>query len=278
MDSLDAEKLIRKRVAQLAPELLDILSQAVQCDKLPSQTNDVYRLGFKNEERMLKLPKQPANPFIDRAIEQHNLNLLQASSINTPKCEFINDQGVQLMQAIPKSKRLNTEDLNDPAVLKKLATTIRQLHDSQLPFQGTLNPRKLLQDYAELASEKLTEDDKTQIQLALKKLDAQDISTQSMRPCHGDFNLNNILIDAKQSLWLIDWEFSARADPFWDIAQLSLSGNFSHQQKSHWLNFYCKDHSKKQQQESLSRLNTFEAATIWINRLWELINTHSPQS
>jgi thiamine kinase len=44
-------------------------------------------------------------------------------------------------------------------------------------------------------------------------------------PSHIDPNPTNFLRLPDRSLWLIDWEFSARADPCWDIAAIALDND-----------------------------------------------------
>ncbi len=39
-------------------------------------------------------------------------------------------------------------------------------------------------------------------------------------PSHNDLVLENILIDATGQIWLIDWEYSSMASPYWDLATL----------------------------------------------------------
>ncbi len=44
-------------------------------------------------------------------------------------------------------------------------------------------------------------------------------------PSHNDLVLENILTDAAGQIWLIDWEYSSMASPYWDLATLCNAAN-----------------------------------------------------
>lgn len=68
-------------------------------------------------------------------------------------------------------------------------------------------------------------------------------------PCHLDLHLHNFLDDGKK-IWIIDWEYGAMADPFFDLASWASVDRFSEDQMKEVLSFYL-DHPT---QEDLARL------------------------
>jgi thiamine kinase-like enzyme len=55
---------------------------------------------------------------------------------------------------------------------------------------------------------------------------------------HNDLVLENLMFDNSR-LWLIDWEYSAMASPYWDLATLCNAANLDLQQSQRLLRVYC---------------------------------------
>ena len=55
---------------------------------------------------------------------------------------------------------------------------------------------------------------------------------------HNDLVLENMMLDGTR-LWLIDWEYSAMASPYWDLATLCNCANLDVQQSRRLLRIYC---------------------------------------
>jgi len=55
---------------------------------------------------------------------------------------------------------------------------------------------------------------------------------------HNDLVLGNLMFDDRR-LWLIDWEYSAMASPYWDLATLCNAANLDLQQSQRLLAVYC---------------------------------------
>jgi len=57
-------------------------------------------------------------------------------------------------------------------------------------------------------------------------------------PSHNDLVLENLLLDDGRT-WLIDWEFSAMASPFWDLASLANAAGLDYAGSRELLRLYC---------------------------------------
>jgi thiamine kinase-like enzyme len=55
---------------------------------------------------------------------------------------------------------------------------------------------------------------------------------------HNDLVLDNLMLDDTR-LWLIDWEYSAMASPYWDLATLCNAANLDLAQSQRLLRVYC---------------------------------------
>ena len=76
---------------------------------------------------------------------------------------------------------------------------------------------------------------------------------------HGDLWANNFLDDGQQ-LWLVDWEFAGLSDGLYDLATLSMAGQYSEAEQQTLLNLY--GYVAPNALENLCRMQ-------WIARLFE---------
>ena len=74
-----------------------------------------------------------------------------------------------------------------------------------------------------------------QAERVLKRLQARN---EIYVASHNDLVLENLLVDGSR-LYLIDWEYSAMASPYWDLATLCNAANLDIQQSQRLLQVYC---------------------------------------
>jgi len=72
-----------------------------------------------------------------------------------------------------------------------------------------------------------------------------------MVPSHNDLVLENILIGTTGRVWLIDWEYSSMASPYWDLAILCNAADFN-QDLCAWLLDEYKIHNPTLDAKTLS--------------------------
>ena len=86
-------------------------------------------------------------------------------------------------------------------------------------------------------------------------------------PSHNDLVLENLLL-AEERLWLIDWEFSAMASPYWDLATLSNAAGLDQAQSRALLLAYCADGATMEESLLFDYRNLLELLTdIWMAAL-----------
>jgi thiamine kinase-like enzyme len=74
-----------------------------------------------------------------------------------------------------------------------------------------------------------------QAERVLKLLQTHD---ETYVASHNDLVLENMMFDNLR-LWLIDWEFSAMASPYWDLATLCNTADLDLSQSQRLLRAYC---------------------------------------
>jgi thiamine kinase len=89
--------------------------------------------------------------------------------------------------------------------------------------------------------------------------------------CHNDLLVQNFLVDDKGGLWVIDWEYAAVGDPYFDLA--ALSQGFSQDQTALLLEAYQGERATSHR----SRLADMQVIYRYIELLWYAVQWRAHQ-
>jgi len=137
------------------------------------------------------------------------------------------------------------ESLQNPSLLKKIMNKIRALHESSIIFNRTHLIQDTIMNYYHKAINAGALIERGKIDLFFKEfpLLMNTVNKRSISaPCHLDLNKGNILIE-NEKVWLIDWEYSAMADPLFDLAVLAAEENINDDECRLMLRCYNPDYS-----------------------------------
>ncbi|MFC1689436.1 choline/ethanolamine kinase family protein [Pseudomonadota bacterium] len=175
-------------------------------------TNASYLLSRAGAHYVLRLDKPAAKELgLDRLNEQRIYEALSAADM-APAVVYSNvSEGILLRPFVP-GRSWTPDDLANTDQLQRLGRLLRRLHG--LPAVGAaFDPVGAARRYAGRAR-----DDQTRAMLKRIEQLAIEIRKRSELPalCHNDLVCQNILEGG--SLMLIDWEYAAVGDRFFDLA------------------------------------------------------------
>ena len=226
------------------------LQHNIKIDLLLSQTNKTYKIHIDGTNYLLKIPRAKTSSLIDHINKQTNTQVAFKLGL-TPEVLWNNSKGIELIRYLENTRSLNVKDFHNLDIMTKLHDSLSKLHHSQCSFKGNLHDpetiRNLLQQYYNLCSNELKNTLNQAYEsalFALKNIQQYDYPAVAS---HIDLIPENILIDKDkaQKIWLIDWEYSAMASPFWDIATVCNEGNFNDAQAKSFLKKIINQASKK---------------------------------
>ena len=231
----------------LIPELDRFNPADIKKTELSGLTNLNFRLQVEDQDWVLRIPKPETNRHIDRNAEIHNQ--LMASQLGiAPSPVWRDNSGTSLTPTLKSTRPIRASELNQVDTLKALLTPVRKLHRSGFRFVGEVNLKDAIQQYfaALPASRQLDFSQRMfEARNCFDRIEKRDCEAV---PSHNDLVLENCLIGPHR-LWLIDWEFSSMASPYWDLATLCNAANFDRVQSNQLLECYCADGA--QMEESL---------------------------
>lgn len=204
---------------------------------LPGYTNRNFRLCGKDHDWVLRLPRAHTDRFIDRATEAHNQQLACQLGL-APGVAWRNTAGVSLTPTLKSTRSLAAADFTRDDSLRTIVEPLIKLHHSGLQFRGRENLGELLFSHYDLLKEPCRQQFSARMKQAQRVLSLLDTSEQLWVPSHRDLVLENQLLEGNR-LWYIDWEYSAMASAYWDLATLCNEAELDLYQSRRLLQAYC---------------------------------------
>ena len=219
------------------PPLEDYAVEDFAVTPLPGYTNRNFRLHNHEIDWVLRIPRSETGRFIDRNAEAHNQTLAHELEI-APQVLWRDDYGLSLTPTLGSSRTIQPADFSDETVLQLILEPIRKLHCSAIEFDGVVNLENLLTRYYSMLNESRQQAFAERFQQAQSTLRSLVAEEGRYVASHNDLVLENVLFEPGR-VWLIDWEFSAMASPYWDLATVCNAARLDPEQTQHLLELYC---------------------------------------
>jgi thiamine kinase-like enzyme len=184
-------------------------------------TNLNYRIDVGGQAFVVRIPGQGSERLgIDRRREHACTVAAQQAGVAPPVAAFFEEAGVLVTHFV--AGREPTEDeMHAPRTLSRVAGALRRYHEGRA-FPGTFSPFRTVHDYL-AASAPLGAPLPDRFAWMLAEAARVEVAVgtpRALRPCHNDLLLANWLDDGER-LWIIDWEYAAMGDVFFDLANFA---------------------------------------------------------
>jgi thiamine kinase-like enzyme len=235
-DSADADL---NSAFAIIPMLAGLSPDDFTITALPGYTNRNYRLHNRDHDWVLRLPRPTTNDFIDRAAEAHNQTLAHHLGL-APQVVWRNVEGTSLTPTLKNCRSLRSADFATRDGMAVIVEPLQQLHRSGLSFAGRANLAHTLESHVDLLDGHRRQEYALRMAQAQRILSLLENDSENWVPSHRDPVFGNLLLTDNR-LWLIDWEYSAMASPYWDLAILCNEADLDLPQSRLLLQAYCVD-------------------------------------
>ena len=218
------------------PLLRDFVPDDFKITPLAGYTNHNFRLQNHRDDWVLRIPKPETDRFIDREAEAHNQSLACGLGI-APVVSWRDGSGITLTRTHHSSRALRAIDFDDDNMLQILLTPVQRLHRSGLTFLGRVDLKELLSRHFAILKRTDQERLKPRLQQAERVLSLLETRDSPYVASHNDLVLENLLLD-DANICLIDWEYSAMASPYWDLATICNAANLDLNRSRRLLGLY----------------------------------------
>ncbi len=184
-------------------------------------TNLNYRVTAAGDAYVVRIPGHDSSRLgIDRRRERACTAAAHESGVAPSVVAFFETDGVLVTRFI-EGRAPAAEEMRQPAMVRRVAQTLRRYHAGP-PFPGMFSPFRTVREYlAAVGPRGVPSPERFDWMLEqAARLEAALGGQRASRPCHNDLLLGNF-IDDGATLWVVDWEYAAMGDVFFDL------GNFA---------------------------------------------------
>jgi thiamine kinase-like enzyme len=184
-------------------------------------TNVNYRVSVGDQIYVVRIPGDDSGRLgIDRPREHACHAAAHQAGVAPEAVAFFKDTGILVTRFIPGTA-VPADEMHQPSMLRRVAEAVRRYHTGPA-FPGTFSPFQTVRDYLAWSAPRgapLPERFDWMLAQA-NRLDAALGPPDPPRPCHNDLLRANFIADGDR-VWIIDWEYAAMGDLFFDL------GNFA---------------------------------------------------
>jgi thiamine kinase-like enzyme len=189
-------------------------------------TNHNFKITTHGDAFVLRIGgKDTALLGIDRQAE-HAASLAAAElGVGPEVIAFLEPEGYLVTRFVEGSP-LPPEEVRKPDMLRRVAGTLRRVHDGP-PFPTRFDSFRVVEAYLAIAGERGVAEPNA-YQSAKQTADAIESARgyQPEHPCHNDL-LNANFIAADGDVRIVDWEYAGMGDRFFDLANFSINHELS---------------------------------------------------
>lgn len=215
-----------KKIENILIEIFNIPRDKIySIEKIGGMTNQNYLITIIHEVNLerycLRLANLKTNRLVNRSCEKYNDNLVSKNKFSVESVYFDEITGVKITKFLNDSYALNHGRIANKDILRQIALKLKEFHESKLEFKNIFNIFNIYEEYFSLLKEKdifYKYHEKMNYILEAFNTIALYFQKQSIHlcPCHNDLVPENILV--KDKIYFIDWEYSGKNDPLWELA------------------------------------------------------------
>ena len=215
-------------------------ADAVVTPLLGGITNQNYRVDIAGETFVLRIGGRGTHLLgIDRGRERTCTQIAAQLGVGAEVVHFLASasEEVLITRFIP-GEGISPETAARPEVLRRIVDAMRRYHAGP-DFPGTFSPFATVRSYHKLALEHSVSFPGTlpQVFSLMARIEAAIGPLQQPRPCHNDLLASNFIDDGR-TIWILDWEYAAMGDPFFDLGNFAVNQSLDVEECKLLLRYY----------------------------------------
>lgn len=232
-------------------------------------TNRTYCVEFQDGSRcMVRIPGEGTEELIDRSGERISTELACRIGIDS-KLYYFGDDGAKVSEFIPNAVTMSAETMREDRRIRQAAQLLRRLHDSGEDTGVKFEVFDMAAGYEKIIEENNVPmyPDYAQVKAEVMKIKAQTDAACNIKkvPCHNDPLCENWVVSGDDDrMYLIDWEYAGMNDGLWDLADISIEGEYTAENDDLLLSEYF---GKTPDQNEHRH---FLAVKLYVDYLWTL--------
>jgi thiamine kinase-like enzyme len=207
-------------------------AKAVVTPLLGGITNQNYRVDIAGETFVLRIGGRGTHLLgIDRGRERTCTAIAAQMGVGAEVIHFLASASDEVLvtRFIPGAG-ISPETAARPEMLRRIVDAMRRYHAGP-DFPGAFSPFQTVRSYHRLALEYNVAFPGTlpQVFSLMAQIEAAIDPLQQPRPCHNDLLASNF-IDDGHTIWILDWEYAAMGDLFFDLGNFAVNQSLDDEQ------------------------------------------------
>jgi len=232
-------------------------------------TNNNFRADVGGESFVLRVNGRGAEALgIDRAREGRCARIVAELGVG-PQVVACQPRDGLLVTRFLDGLTLSPAAASQPTQLRRVAAAIKRYHGGPR-FPGAFSPFAVVRRYHAAAQRKKARFPTTmpEAMLRFRRIEQAMGARRELKPCHNDLLASNF-IDAGGDIRIVDWEYAAMGDPFFDL------GNFAANQglSADRFRLLLKEYSGQARTEDWARLNLCRLASDMREAFWGFLQS-----
>ncbi|GAC1376840.1 MAG: hypothetical protein NVSMB44_45830 [Ktedonobacteraceae bacterium] len=201
-------------------------------------TNQNYRVDIGGESFVLRIGGKGTQLLgIDRSREHTCTAMAAARGVGAEVIYFLPSEDVLVTRFIVGAS-ISPETAAQPAMLSRIVSSLKRYHAGPA-FPGFFSPFATVHNYHKLALERGIPFPATlpRVFALMRQIEDALAPLHRPQPCHNDLLVGNFLDDGS-NIWLLDWEYAAMGDIFFDLGNFAVNQALNEQQCELLLHHY----------------------------------------
>jgi thiamine kinase-like enzyme len=205
-------------------------AEALVTPLLGGITNQNYRVDIGGASFVLRIGGKGTHLLgIDRQRESICTTIAAQMGVGAQVLYYIASQEVLVTRFIA-GNAVTPETAARPDILQRIVDAMKRYHAGPA-FPGTFSPFETVRNYHRLALGYGVSfpDTLPQVFALMARIEQALGNVTSPMPCHNDLLASNF-IDDGSTIWILDWEYAAMGDIFFDLGNFSVNQSLNDEQ------------------------------------------------
>ena len=230
-------------------------------------TNLNYRVDVHGESFVVRIPGKDSELLgIDRRREYACTVRASSSGVAPEVVYFLEREGILVTRFIA-GRGFSVEEMGRPSAIRRVAASLRRYHRGPA-FPGTFSALETVQEY--LRRSRTGAPLPATIDWMMERAETIERAMRAvprpLRPCHNDLLLANF-IDDGHLIRIVDWEYAAMGDPFFDLGNFAVHHGFNDPQEALLLEVYAGQATASE----LARLKLMKILSDLREAMWAMV-------
>jgi thiamine kinase-like enzyme len=186
-------------------------------------TNESFRVDAGGERFVLRRFAPDAEHLgIDREREHACAAIAAGLGVGPEVVAFLPEERALVSRFIDAAP-VPPEKAREPATLERVIRALRRVHEGP-PFPGSFSAFDTVRAYHRLALARGVPFPETvpRAFALMERIEEAVATGRRIVPCHNDLLAANFLDDGAR-IWILDWEYAAMGDPFFDLGNFAVN-------------------------------------------------------